>query len=1206
MNYTMRSRLLSLVLTLALLLSLVPAALAAEPGEAEGGVTLERVTLSQETLTLTVGQSPTLTATLHMSDGSTTTTLPEGYTAAWAVEKDRDEVSVTPDSGSLTAVVKALKLADTDEEDDPIVVSVTVTPKDAAVGQTASCQVTVIPDEPEGVMVTPETLELSPTETALNHTGQLTARVTPAGVSSSVAWSSGDKSVATVSDSGLVTAVATGETTVTATSDTGLQDSCTVTVQGVLLDKDQKQTLTGDGLRVGDNFSLECKIYGEALEGRDVVWASDKTDIIKVDRGYLYAVAEGTATVTVKVSGTSYTDSVTITVEKATADVIHASAKTGSPLSFSTLVSDLKAESTSVLRQSLSYVSGLSVDTSQGTLYYRYASEGDTGTGVGTGESYYVSPGTGQLDLAQVTFVPKADFEGTAVIHYTGYASGSAFFQGTIEVSVALEQDVTYSAAGGKAVQFSAADFNLICLDRTGRDLSYVTFSLPDSSRGTLYYNYLSAQNPGTAVSVTGQYKYTGSPNLGDVYFLPASGTSGEVVFPYTAWDVNGTSYRGRVTIQVTAAAASGDITYSIAQNGRVTFDDAEFNSLSRNLTGYNLERVRFTLPPASQGTLYYGYTSSGSYSSTVSESRDYYRSSYPYLDSVTFVAKEGYTGTVSIPFTAWDTNDNRFYGEVGISVSTQGSGTLHYAVFQGGKITFDDADFNDLSVKLTGSSLRYVRFTLPASSRGTLYYKYTSSGSYDSKVSETRSYYRSSSPYLDDVTFVASSSYTGTVSIPFTGWSTGDESFSGTVEIDVSSAPDPLTYQVAGGSVLTFDEDDFNDYCRLATGESLNYVRFTLPASSRGTLYYNYRSSGSYDSKVTASRSYYRFSSPYLEKVSFVPNGSYAGTFSLSFTGWSTGGRQFSGTATITVTQGQAGTISYSTAYRPVTFRASDFTEACSQRGRGTLASVKFTGADSIQGGRLYYRYGGVQSASSEVRTGTLYYPSASPSLSEVSFVPWVGYQGTVSLTYTATDSKGDTYQGTVRIQVTPNTTSNYFTDMGSYGWATAAVDFLYENKVVSGTGSGKYSPSDPITRGNFLVMLDQAFGFPSASGHAFSDVPDSAYYAQAIQRGYALGVVSGYPDGTFHPNEAVTREAAAAMLYQAMRASGWSIGSPNESALYGFSDWQSVSAYARGPMSVLVQNGLLSGDDKGWLLPGQTMTRAEMAVVLARTLTL
>lgn len=1206
MKHTFGSRLLAVFLALSLLFTLIPAALAAEPEEGGGSTpTLTGVSLSQSNLTLTVGQEATLTAALQMSDGSTP--QPGDYTVLWSVKDGRtDEVSVMPTGeNSLSAVIKGVKTAET-TQDKEVSVSVTVTLKGAAVGQTASCQVVVVPDEPAGVTVTPKTLELSPTETATNHTGQLNARVTPEGVSPSVAWQSADTGIATVSTSGLVTAVATGETTVTATSDTGHQDSCVVTVQGVLLDKDQKQTLTGDGMRVGDTFTLKSKVYGASLQDKDLVWSSSDSEIIQVDQGYLYALSEGTATVTVKVSGTSYTDSVIIVVKKATADVIRTSAKTGEPLSFSSLVSQLQAQSTSVLRMSLSYVSGLSVDTSAGTLYYRYASEGDTGTGIGTGESYYVTPGTGQLDLSQITFVPKADFEGTAVIHYTGYASGTKFFQGTIEVSVALEKDVTYSAAGGKAVQFSAADFNLVCKNRTGRDLSYVTFSLPDSSRGTLYYNYLSAQNPGTAVSVDGEYKYTGSPNLSEVYFIPASGTTGEVVFPYTAWDVNGTSYRGRVTIQVTAAAASGDITYSIAQNGRVTFDDTDFNTLSRNLTGYNLDRVRFTLPPASQGTLYYGYNSLGSYSSLVSEERDYYRSAYPYLDGITFVAKEGYAGTVSIPFTAWDTNGNRFYGEVGISVAARGSGTLRYAVFQGGEVSFDDSDFNDLSMDLTGSSLRYVRFTLPSSSQGTLYYRYTSSGSYSSKVSETQSYYRSSSPYLDDVSFVASGTYSGVVSIPFTGWSIGGQVFSGTVEIDVDSTPNPLVYQVAGGNMLTFQDEDFNSYCRLATGQSLNYVRFNLPASSQGTLYYDYRSSSSYDSKVTAYRSYYFSSSPYLDRVSFVPNSTYAGTFSLSFTGWSTGGRQFSGTVNITVTQGQMGSITYSTAYRPVTFQASDFISICAQRGRGTLVSVKFTGADNIQGGHLYYRYGGIRSASSEVRTGTAYYPSASPSLSEISFVPWVGYQGTVYLTYTATDSRGDTYQGTVRIQVTPNTTSNYFSDMGNYGWAVSAVDFLYENGVVSGTGGGRYAPTDPITRGNFLVMLDQAFGFPSASGHSFSDVPENAYYAQAIQRGYALGVVSGYPDGTFHPNEPITREAAAAMLYQAMRASGWSIGTPNESVLYGYSDWQSVSSYARGPLSVLVQNGLISGDTQGRLLPRQTMTRAEMAVVLAKSLTL
>ena len=88
------------------------------------------------------------------------------------------------------------------------------------------------------------------------------------------------------------------------------------------------------------------------------------------------------------------------------------------------------------------------METRQGTLYYQYKSEGDTGTGVGTGERYYVDPPLGQMSLSELYFVPKADFSGTAVIHYTGYASGSSFFQGTIEVTVEEQEDVSYSVAG--------------------------------------------------------------------------------------------------------------------------------------------------------------------------------------------------------------------------------------------------------------------------------------------------------------------------------------------------------------------------------------------------------------------------------------------------------------------------------------------------------------------------------------------------------------------------------------------------------------------------------------------------------------------------------------------------------------------------------------------------------------------------------------
>ena len=124
------------------------------------------------------------------------------------------------------------------------------------------------------------------------------------------------------------------------------------------------------------------------------------------------------------------------TVKRNTADILFGSAGVGEPLAFSSLRSKLQNQCSSVLGSSLRYISGLTVDTRQGTLYYQYKSEGDTGKGVGTGEQYYADPSLGQMSLSELYFVPKPDFSGTAVIHYTGYASGSSFFQGTIEVTV--------------------------------------------------------------------------------------------------------------------------------------------------------------------------------------------------------------------------------------------------------------------------------------------------------------------------------------------------------------------------------------------------------------------------------------------------------------------------------------------------------------------------------------------------------------------------------------------------------------------------------------------------------------------------------------------------------------------------------------------------------------------------------------------------
>lgn len=1079
MKHTLGSRLLSLLLALTLCAALSPAALAVEDSGA-GTPALQSVSVTPETAALKVGETQVLTAAVTLSDGSTV--LPEGATVDWEVANGReDEVSVTPASpNALTATVEALAVPKT-TEDQTVAVTVTVTPPiGSGEAQKDTCTITVSPADPTGVSVTPTALELAP-----GYTGQLTATVLPATAPQTVTWRSGDKAVADVDQSGAVTGVSAGKTQIFATSSTQ-EAACTVTVQGIVLDK---AGLQGRDLKVGDRYELNYTLYGPSLQGKGVTWTTSDAAVVRVDSGYLYAVAEGNATITAKVNGFSnYTDSISVTVKRNTAEVITASAGAGTPLSFSTLRTQFQNRASTVLGESLSYISGLSVPTDQGTLYYRYASGDDTGAGVGTSERYYVNPGSGQVGLSEITFVPKADFSGTAVISYTGYASGTSFFQGTIEVEVDAQKDVTYSTGNGEAVQFNADDFAHVCRSRTGRELKYVTFSLPDSSTGTLAYQYLSSQYPGTAVRASTQYYYTGSPALGSVYFVPADGFDGRAVITYTGWDTNRQSFQGRLVIQVEEETQSGSIQYDVAQGGSVTFDDSDFNSMCRDLTG---------------------------------------------------------------------------------------------------------------------SSLDYVRFTLPASSRGTLYYNSTASSS--NRVTTSQKYYRSSSPYLDRVIFRAEEDFSGTVSIPFTGWSNDGSSFSGTVSIRVGGQADTITYRVSGGSSVEFDASDFNDAARDVTGETLRYVRFTLPSSSKGTLYYDY-DDGDYASKISESRNYYRTQSPYLSEISFVPASSFSGTVSISFTGWTTENSRFTGTVEIQVTDSDsASEIVYTTAYQPVTFRVSDFRTACSARGLGTLESVQFASTSVSGAGRLYSQYNGFRAANSEARTGTRYYPAKSPELSSVTFVPRVGYQGTVTLTYTGTDSRNRTYQGRVRIIVSPNTASAYFSDVAySYGWTAPAVDYLYENGVVNGTGAGQFSPGRAITRGSFLAMVDRSLSLPRTSQKKFPDVPAGSYYADAIQAAYGLGIVDGYSDGTFRPDAPLTRAAASTILYRAMQAVGWSIGTENTALLSAYSDGSAVPAYARGAMSALLQAGVITGTSAGKLEPGRTMTRAEMAVILARALTL
>ena len=1067
-----------------------------------------QVNLTPSTVSRKVGETARLTASVTDASGAPVTSLPEGVTIRW-VSSDPLEVSVT-DSTGLTTEIQALKTAETDDPIKEVTITVTITAN--GVGYTDTCQVTVSPTDPTGLTITPgDDVELDP-----NGTLALSAAITPEGADQeAVTWSSSSPDTASVDASGLVTAGgAPGAAVITARTPSGLTDSLTVTVRGLVL----PETAT---VLENQSTSITVTAYGEALRTQvdraNITWASGNDSILRVESGYLYPVSVGTTTVTatVEANGRTYTSNTcTVTVEANVADVIRASASVGSPLSFSSITSQLRGECQDVLGASLSYVSGLRVDTSQGTLYYHYQSEADTGAGVGTSENYYPYPGASQLALSDVTFVPKPDFSGTAVISYTGYASSSSFFQGTIEVRVEEAEDVSYSTSADRAIQFNADDFNRVCRQRLGRDLSYVTFILPSAADGTLYQGYVSELSPGRAVESGAQYSRS---SLSDVYFVPAAGSSGRVLITYTAYDVNGSSYRGRMTIQVSAAASAGDVNYSISQGGRVTMDADDFNALSRELTGAALDSVQFQLPASSEGTLYYNYTSSGSYDNQVTESNSYYRSSSPYLRRVTFVAAENYSGTVEIPFTARNTRGERFTGTVEITVSRAGGGDIRYSCRAGGQAGFEVSDFNTLCRDITGASLSYVRFTLPDTSVGRLYYDY--GGSNEERVTASRSYYRAQRPYLDQVSFVPMSGFSGTVEIEFNAWSTSGERFTGAVEIQVEAAAvsEPITYRIRSGQTVTFNSTSFDGLCQDLTGDRLSYIRFELPAASQGTLYYQYNG-GSYESEVSANQSYYWGQRPYLNRVTFVPASGYYGAVSIAFTGRSTGNETFRGTVEIVIEEpANASVILYSTGYQPVTFQAQDFINACSARGAGALSYVASPRPAVPAGSSTTATPAPADSRPRPASATTRTAPPAfrSSPLSPRSATPAPPPLPTPAGTPRATPTRGRS-RSPARLLLL-----QHFTDMANYAWAASAVDYLYEAGVVAGGGDGRFRPGEAIIRADFVLMLYRAFSLGSAGvlGAGFPDVPADSYYAQAVRTAQALGITTGTGSGDFRP---------------------------------------------------------------------------------------
>lgn len=168
-------------------------------------------------------------------------------------------------------------------------------------------------------------------------------------------------------------------------------------------------------------------------------------------------------------------------------------------------------------------------------------------------------------------------------------------------------------------------------------------------------------------------------------------------------------------------------------------------------------------------------------------------------------------------------------------------------------------------------------------------------------------------------------------------------------------------------------------------------------------------------------------------------------------------------------------------------------------------------------------------------------------------------------------------------------------FKDVPATHWANDAIATLAKAGIVNGVSADTFGTSTNSKRADFVVMLVRALGIDSTSTANFSDVDSSKYYAKAVATAKAYGIVNGYTDNTFKPEDYITRQDMMVMVANAIKAMGVELDT-DVACLDDFSDIDGVATYARTSIAALVNAGIVKGSNNK-IDPVKNITRAEMA---------
>lgn len=420
---------------------------------------------------------------------------------------------------------------------------------------------------------------------------------------------------------------------------------------------------------------------------------------------------------------------------------------------------------------------------------------------------YYNSASLYYGSLESITFVPSSySYTGSATFSFTAYDTMGAAYSGTLTITVekgASSLDVVYSATLGQTIQLKAQDFADFWQKQAGNlgSLRYVTFGNTSSTVGRLYYTAVNGQQtaiPGSTVQFYVSPGYN-QVSLSSVSFVPSktgvSYRTGTLAVPFTAYGTASsisaavTSRSGMLYIMVTDGAVE-DISYQAPATG-VKLSASDFLNVYRKATNTSFAVASMyiqLLDVPAYGSLYYGSGSqltAGTKLTTANIGSLLFSSASNAANSIgniTYIP--GNTKAAdTVRYVAYSTSNGTplYVGEINFGVTAKGA--IKYHTNSSG-VTFKSGDFFNTDTGLL--AVQYITFGKPSS--GTLYKDY--SNGKGTVVSTSDLFAASASgpqiASLNSVTYVPAAGYTGVVSIPYTGSNITGTQISGTIKVYV------------------------------------------------------------------------------------------------------------------------------------------------------------------------------------------------------------------------------------------------------------------------------------------------------------------------------------------------------------------------------------------------------------------------------------